>query len=65
MHLADWELATVIIVALLLVVIVIFSVFRQSSRIKMGVFIERELLDRDKHKPPTDEDTHEWPTRKD
>ncbi len=63
MHLADWELATTIIVALLLMVLVLFSVLRPSSRIRLGVFLEREVLHKNENEQ--DEDTHEWPTRKD
>ncbi len=57
-----WELTTTILVGFLLVVVVLFSVLRPSSRIRLGVFLEREVLKKDE---PADEDTHEWPIRKD
>ncbi len=58
-----WELTTTILVGILLFVIVLFSVLRPSSKIRLGVFLEREILKKDK--PADDEDTAEWPQRKD
>ncbi len=58
-----WELTTTILVGILFFVVVLFSVLRPSSRIRLGVFLERETEHKDK--PPVDEDTAEWPARKD
>ncbi len=58
-----WELTTTVLVSLFLFVVVLFSVLRPSFSIRLGVFIEREILK--KNREAVDEDTHEWPTRKD
>ncbi len=55
-----WEITTTILVGLLLIVAIVFSVLRPNSRIRLGVFLERESR-RDK---TVDEDTQEWPTQK-
>ncbi len=55
-----WEITTTILVGLLLIVAIVFSVLRPNSRIRLGVFLERESR-RDK---TVEEDTQEWPTQK-
>jgi hypothetical protein len=74
----DWEITTTIIIGLLLAVLVIFALLNPSGRIRIGVFLERELLARGDGKdqplkddepplPPSEDDapTVEWPARKD
>ncbi len=58
-----WELTTTVLVGVFLFVIVVFSVLRPSSRIRLGVFLEREIMHKDPE--PVDEETAEWPARKD
>lgn len=59
-------MTTTVVVSVFLFVIVVFSVLRPSSRIRLGVFLEREILHKDEEKvEPPDDDTHEWPTGKD
>lgn len=55
-----WELASTVLVGMILLGLIVFSILKPSGRVRIGMFFEREHF----HDDPADEDTKEWPTRK-
>jgi hypothetical protein len=59
--LKDWQVTTAAIIVILIVAVIVLSIMRPSTRIRFGVFFERDIEKKD---PPDDDaPTDEWPQR--
>ena len=62
-----WEITAPILLGILLIGVLVFSIVRPSSRVRFGIFIERQILEKDEEldipeppRDPSEEQTAEW-----